>query len=106
MSHSILLWILLVISDFFFTLQTNQWCQQGVDILASQPLERCQTPQGADQALKEIDTFLLTAKDLKLSNPREFRQLFDDLMTPDTRVSGPSCFQLWQTVFVIHILIL
>ncbi|PVD18636.1 hypothetical protein C0Q70_21186 [Pomacea canaliculata] len=65
--------------------RANRWCSSGVDLLAGQPLERCQTSQGAEIAVQEIDAFLKTLQDLKLSNPREFRQLFEDLMTQETR---------------------
>lgn len=30
---------------------------------------------------------MASAKELKLNNPKEFRQLFEGMMTPDTRVN-------------------
>ncbi|ESO98747.1 hypothetical protein LOTGIDRAFT_76710, partial [Lottia gigantea] len=66
--------------------KANKWCSRGVDLLASQPLENCQTPHGAELALRDIETYLSSTKELKLNNPREFRQLFEDMMTPETRV--------------------
>ena len=38
--------------------QVTKWCNTGVDILASQPLDRFQSAEGAEKALKEIDEFL------------------------------------------------
>ena len=38
--------------------QVTKWCNAGVDILASQPLDRFQSAEGAEKALKEIDEFL------------------------------------------------
>lgn len=73
--------------------KANKWCTKGVDILANQQLEQCQTQQKAEIALKEIDIFMATAKELKLNNPKEFRQLFEGMMTPDTRVSVQKVLQ-------------
>ena len=69
-----------------WSLQANRWCTNGVDLLAGQPLEKCQTSQGAESALQEIDSYLKTSRDLKLSNPREFRNIFEEIMTPESRV--------------------
>ncbi|KAK7483851.1 hypothetical protein BaRGS_00024868, partial [Batillaria attramentaria] len=65
--------------------RANRWCSRGVDLLASQPIERCQTSQGAEASLQEIEAYLKMARDLKLSNPREFRQLFDEIMTQEIK---------------------
>ena len=68
--------------------QANKWCSTGVDLLANQPVDRLQTPQGAQKAVEDIDAYLGSARQLKLSNPKEFRQLFESMMTSDTRVSS------------------
>ncbi|XP_050389701.2 guanine nucleotide exchange factor DBS isoform X1 [Patella vulgata] len=65
--------------------KANKWCTRGVDLLASQPLESCQTTHGAERSLRDIESFLATTRELKLNNPREFRALFEDMMTPETR---------------------
>ncbi|XP_067669146.1 guanine nucleotide exchange factor DBS-like isoform X1 [Haliotis asinina] len=65
--------------------KANRWCTKGVDLLASQPIDRCQNQQGAEQALQDVESFLATSRELKLNNPREFRQLFESMMTPETR---------------------
>ncbi|KAL3847149.1 hypothetical protein ACJMK2_018078, partial [Sinanodonta woodiana] len=67
--------------------KANKWCTYGVDMLANQQLERIQTQQGAEKAIQEIDTFLTTTTELKLTNPKEFRQLFDSVMTADSRAT-------------------
>ena len=55
-------------------------------MLANQPIEQCQTRPGADKALREIEHFLGTVRELKLSNPREFHQAFSGMMTTETQV--------------------
>ncbi len=77
----------LIIICVVLSLQANKWCTEGVDLLAGQPLDKCNTPEGAEVALKDLEMYLETADDLKLNNPREFRQLFDNMITPETRVS-------------------
>ncbi|KAK3596722.1 hypothetical protein CHS0354_025019 [Potamilus streckersoni] len=67
--------------------KANKWCTNGVDMLANQQLDRIQTQQGAEKAIHDIDTFLTTTSELKLTNPKEFRQLFDSVMTADSRAT-------------------
>ncbi|KAL8567172.1 hypothetical protein ACOMHN_046582 [Nucella lapillus] len=65
--------------------RANRWCTRGLDLLANQPLDKCQSSQGAEQALGEIDAYIKSSKDLKLSNPREFRNLFEEIMNQESR---------------------
>lgn len=58
-----------------------------MDMLTNQQLEGCHGEESVRKAVADIDKFVATAKDLKLSNPKEFRQLFDSVITSDTRVS-------------------
>ena len=74
-----------VIDCCFF--QANKWCTRGVDLLASQQIEKCHTLEGAERALTEVEDFIDTAKELKMNDPKEFRILFDSLITPDTKVN-------------------
>lgn len=56
-----------------------------MDMLTSQ-MESCNTPESIQKAIEDIDKFVVTSRDLKLNNPKEFRQLFDSVMTSDIRV--------------------
>ena len=58
--------------------------------MANQQLEKCNTAEGAQGALAEIDSFLSTADDLRLQDPQEFHQQFQDIMSEDTKVSARS----------------
>lgn len=64
--------------------RANKWCTRGVDLLAGQQLERCTSPEFARSALEEVDTFLKSSSEFKLDNPREFRNFFKDMITPET----------------------
>lgn len=66
--------------------QANKWCTRGVDLLANQPIERYQQMGEADQAMEDIEAFLSTASELKLNNPKEFRALFQSMITVETKV--------------------
>lgn len=58
-----------------------------MDLLANQQIEKFQTQGGADKASHEIREFLQKAHSLNLSNPREFRNLFEGIMNPEVKVS-------------------
>jgi hypothetical protein len=66
--------------------QANRWCARGVDLLASQYIEKCSTsPELAEQSLIEIQQYVTSAEEFKLSSPKEFRSLFQDSITPETK---------------------
>ncbi|XP_070213209.1 guanine nucleotide exchange factor DBS-like isoform X2 [Littorina saxatilis] len=78
--------------------RANRWCTRGVDLLASQPLEQCQTVRGAEGSLREIETYLKSSRDLKLSNPREFRNIFEEIMTPESRATVQQVLQRMEDI--------
>uniref|UniRef100_A0A8D2ZW65 Mcf.2 cell line derived transforming sequence-like a n=1 Tax=Scophthalmus maximus TaxID=52904 RepID=A0A8D2ZW65_SCOMX len=39
----------------------SQWCEEGIFLLASQPVDRCQSQDGAEAALQELERYLDTA---------------------------------------------
>lgn len=41
--------------------QASQWCEEGIFLLASQPVDRCQSQDGAEAALQELERYLDTA---------------------------------------------
>lgn len=66
--------------------QANRWCTRGIDLLASQHIEKCSTsPELAEQSLLEIQQYVASAEEFKLSSPKEFRSLFQDSITSETK---------------------
>ncbi|GLH15336.1 Uncharacterized protein GBIM_19803 [Gryllus bimaculatus] len=66
--------------------KANKWCTKGIDLLASQQIEKCSTsPELAEQSLNEIQQYIASAEEFKLSSPKEFRTLFQDSITPETK---------------------
>ncbi|KAG9339468.1 hypothetical protein JZ751_023606, partial [Albula glossodonta] len=41
--------------------QAAKWCEDGIYLLASQPVDKCQSQDGAESALQEIERYLETA---------------------------------------------
>lgn len=66
--------------------QANQWCANGVELLASQRIEKCSaSPEIAEQSLQEIQAFIASAAEFKLSSPSEFKKIFLESTTPETK---------------------
>ncbi|XP_075216691.1 guanine nucleotide exchange factor DBS-like isoform X2 [Lycorma delicatula] len=66
--------------------KANKWCAQGVELLASQHIEKCScSAELAEAALAEMESFMASAGQFKLSSPREFYTLFQDSITPETK---------------------
>ncbi|XP_020815342.1 guanine nucleotide exchange factor DBS-like [Drosophila serrata] len=59
----------------------NQWCANGVELLASQNMEK----SSASTDLAELLDFIASASDFKLSSPSEFKQIFLESTTPETK---------------------
>lgn len=45
----------------YFTRQALHWCEEGIFLLANQPVDRCQSQDGAEAALQELERYLDTA---------------------------------------------
>ena len=56
----------------------GKWCNSGVDLLASQPVDRFQSSEGAEKALKEIDNFLKTPQGINLRKLNKMEQMAKD----------------------------
>uniref|UniRef100_A0A8C8D642 MCF.2 cell line derived transforming sequence like n=1 Tax=Oncorhynchus tshawytscha TaxID=74940 RepID=A0A8C8D642_ONCTS len=50
-------------------LRAAKWCDDGIYLLASQPVDKCQSHDGAESALQEIERYLDTAGQNKLTDP-------------------------------------
>ncbi|NXY42386.1 MCF2L factor, partial [Ceuthmochares aereus] len=68
--------------------KASQWCEAGIYLLASQAVDKCQSQEGAETALVEIEKFLVTAKEHQLSNPKEFYNQFDMIFTPEIKANA------------------
>uniref|UniRef100_A0A8D0LA13 MCF.2 cell line derived transforming sequence-like 2 n=1 Tax=Sphenodon punctatus TaxID=8508 RepID=A0A8D0LA13_SPHPU len=78
--------------------KASQWCEAGIYLLASQAVDKCQSQEGAETALSDIERFLGTAKDHQLSNPKEFYNQFDLILTPEIKSNAQKVLQKLEDV--------
>ncbi|NXG64401.1 MCF2L factor, partial [Hemiprocne comata] len=78
--------------------KARQWCEAGIYLLASQAVDKCQSQEGAETALVEIEKFLVTAKEHQLSNPKEFYNQFDMILTPEIKANAQRILQKLEDV--------
>lgn len=65
--------------------QANKWCTEGVELLACQQIERCQAPEFAEEALRELEEFMASSDHSHLGSTRELKTMFEDVITPETK---------------------
>ncbi|XP_073772525.1 guanine nucleotide exchange factor DBS isoform X34 [Danio rerio] len=61
--------------------EVNQWCESGVYLLASQAVDRCQTQEGAEAALQDIERYMKTAKEQQLSHLKELNNQYEVVLS-------------------------
>lgn len=69
-------------------LQSMKWCDEGIYLLASQPVDKCQSQDGAEAALQEIEKFLETGAENKIQELSKIYQDYEPILTKDLRVRG------------------
>ncbi|XP_046852419.1 guanine nucleotide exchange factor DBS-like isoform X2 [Xenia sp. Carnegie-2017] len=71
--------------------QAGKWCNAGLDILASQPAERFQSPEGAETSLREIDDFLKKPQGVNLRKlnrlEKTTKELGDEVLLEQVRMA-------------------
>ncbi|KAG0713104.1 Guanine nucleotide exchange factor DBS [Chionoecetes opilio] len=65
--------------------RANKWCTEGVELLACQQIERCQAPEFAEEALRELEEFMVSSDHSHLGSSRELKTMFEDVITPETK---------------------
>ncbi|XP_060028023.1 probable guanine nucleotide exchange factor MCF2L2 isoform X2 [Erinaceus europaeus] len=73
--------------------KVSQWCEAGIYLLASQAVDKCQSREGVDIALSDIELFLSTAEDYQLPNPRDFYNQFESIFTVDVKAKAQKTLQ-------------
>ncbi|XP_067853422.1 proto-oncogene DBL isoform X2 [Heptranchias perlo] len=61
--------------------QVLQWCDEGAYLLASQPMDKCQSQEGAKRALQEIGKFLENSGDYLQCDAEELYHEFELILT-------------------------
>lgn len=76
----------------FLSRQASKWCEDGIYLLASQPVDKCQSQDGAESALQEIERYLDTANQHKLTDLSGIWREYDSVLTQDFRVNIKQSF--------------
>lgn len=53
------------------SVQVSSWCENGVYLLASQAVDKCQSQEGAEAALQDIEKYMRTAQEQQLSQLKD-----------------------------------
>ncbi|KAG8136215.1 hypothetical protein E2320_009179 [Naja naja] len=78
--------------------KASQWGEAGIYLLASQAVDKCQTQEGAETALCEIEKFLETLRDHQTLNAKEFYNQFDMILTPEIKSNAQRVLQKLEDV--------
>ncbi|KAG8445093.1 hypothetical protein GDO86_010022, partial [Hymenochirus boettgeri] len=65
--------------------KANKWCEDGIYLLASQAVDKCQSQEGAESALRDIEMFSESSRGHQLSNPADFFNKYDSIVTPQIK---------------------
>lgn len=65
-----------------------KWCDEGIYLLASQPVDKCQSQDGAEAALQELERFLETGAENKIQGLSKIFQDYEPILTKDLLVRG------------------
>lgn len=66
--------------------QVNQWCESGIYLLASQAVDKCQSQEGAESALTDIQRFLESAERDQLNELRNLHNQYELVLSEDIKV--------------------
>ncbi|XP_053471023.1 guanine nucleotide exchange factor DBS isoform X3 [Ictalurus furcatus] len=73
--------------------KATRWCEDGIYLLASQPVDKCQSQDGAEAALQEIERYLETANQHKLTDLTGIWREYESVLTTDFRDQVERVFQ-------------
>ncbi|XP_033936510.1 guanine nucleotide exchange factor DBS isoform X5 [Pseudochaenichthys georgianus] len=67
--------------------KVNQWCESGIYLLASQAVDRCQSQEGAESALTDIERFLESAENTELTELRNLHNQYEAVLSEDIKAN-------------------
>lgn len=76
---------------FVFHLQARTWCDDGAYLLANQLVDKFQSKEGAQAALRGIERFLEGAPSMLSSGPDVLAIEYEAVITPQLQVSDFLC---------------
>lgn len=73
--------------------KANQWCEDGIYLLASQAVDKCQSQDGAESALQDIENFIGRSMGHQLSNPTELYHKYEMIFSSEIKASVQKVLQ-------------
>nr|XP_054303012.1 guanine nucleotide exchange factor DBS isoform X10 [Pongo pygmaeus] len=70
-----------------------KWCDEGIYLLASQPVDKCQSQDGAEAALQEIEKFLETGAENKIQELNTIYKEYESILNQDLMEHVRKVFQ-------------
>ncbi|XP_017159919.1 guanine nucleotide exchange factor DBS isoform X3 [Poecilia reticulata] len=67
--------------------KVNQWCESGIYLLASQAVDKCQSQEGAESALTDIENFLESAEKNHVTELRNLHNHYEVILSDDVKGS-------------------
>lgn len=67
--------------------QALQCCDEGAYLLANQQMDKCQSKEGAQKALQDIERFLESSSTYLNYDPQALYYDFESVLTPELKVS-------------------
>ncbi|XP_067419769.1 guanine nucleotide exchange factor DBS isoform X3 [Emydura macquarii macquarii] len=78
--------------------KSMRWCDEGIYLLASQPVDKCQSQDGAESALQEIEKFLDTGSDNKIKELNKVYKLYEPILNQDLMEHVQKVFQKQESM--------
>ncbi|XP_021563764.1 guanine nucleotide exchange factor DBS [Carlito syrichta] len=75
-----------------------RWCDEGIYLLASQPVDKCQSQDGAEAALQEIEKFLETGAESKIQELSRLCKEYESILSQDLMEHVRKVFQKQEGV--------
>lgn len=76
----------------FSNLKAQTWCDDGAYLLANQLVDKLQSKEGAQAALRDIERFLEGAPSMLSSGPDIMAMEYEAVITPQLQVSDHRTF--------------
>lgn len=80
-------------------LQASKWVDDGIYLLASQPVDKCQSHEGAELALKELERYLDNAGENQLADLSTIWKDYEAVLNQQFRVRGLTCEESARVAF-------
>ncbi|XP_047230304.1 guanine nucleotide exchange factor DBS isoform X2 [Girardinichthys multiradiatus] len=65
--------------------KVNQWCESGIFLLASQAVDKCQSQEGAESALTDIEHFLESAEKNHVTELKNLHKQYEVVLSEDIK---------------------